>query len=43
VQGTAEQGAFARSDLDELLDLATAGMAKLSAFQEQALGAPAAE
>jgi ribonuclease PH len=43
VQGTAEQGAFARSELDELLDLATVGMAKLSAFQEQALGAPAAE
>jgi ribonuclease PH len=43
VQGTAEQDAFARSELDELLDLATAGMARLSAFQEQALGAAAAE
>ncbi|HEX2196972.1 MAG TPA: ribonuclease PH [Actinomycetota bacterium] len=43
VQGTAEQGAFERSELDALLDLATAGIAQLSAHQQQALGAPAGE
>ena len=43
VQGTAEQGAFERSELDQLLDLATAGIAELSGHQEQALGAPAAD
>lgn len=37
VQGTAEQGAFQRSELDELLDLATTGIADLSGRQEQAL------
>lgn len=40
VQGTAEQGAFERSELDRLLDLATAGIVELSGHQEQALGAP---
>ena len=43
VQGTAEQGAFERSELDALLDLATSGMAELSAHQQQALGAPVGE
>ncbi len=43
VQGTAEQGAFERSELDALLDLATSGIAQLSALQQQALGAPAGE
>lgn len=43
VQGTAEQGAFERSELDRLLDLATDGIAQLTAHQQRALGAPAAE
>ncbi|HEX2057169.1 MAG TPA: ribonuclease PH [Actinomycetota bacterium] len=43
VQGTAEQGAFERSELDALLDLATHGIAQLSAHQSQALGAPVGE
>ena len=43
VQGTAEQGAFERSELDRLLDLATAGIGQLTAHQQRALGAPAAE
>lgn len=43
VQGTAEQGAFERSELDRLLDLATEGIVSLSAAQEKALGAPVTE
>ena len=43
VQGTAEQGAFERSELDRLIDLATEGIAQLTAHQQRALGAPAAE
>lgn len=43
VQGTAEQGAFERSELDRLLDLATDGIGQLTAHQEAALGAPPAE
>jgi ribonuclease PH len=43
VQGTAEQGAFERSELDLLLELATNGIAELTAHQQRALGAPAAE
>ena len=43
VQGTAEQGAFERSELDMLLDLATKGIGELAALQEKALGAPPAE
>ena len=39
VQGTAEHGAFDRSQLDEMLDLATKGIAELTAQQEMALGA----
>ncbi|HEV2754332.1 MAG TPA: ribonuclease PH [Actinomycetota bacterium] len=43
VQGTAEQGAFERSELDRLLDLATDGIAQLTSHQQRALGAPARE
>jgi ribonuclease PH len=39
VQGTAEHGAFERSELDAMLDLATKGIAELTAQQELALGA----
>jgi ribonuclease PH len=39
VQGTAEHGAFERSQLDEMLDLATNGIGELTAHQETALGA----
>jgi ribonuclease PH len=39
VQGTAEQGAFERKELDMLLDLATDGIASLTGHQERALGA----
>jgi ribonuclease PH len=39
VQGTAEHGAFERAQLDELVDLATKGIADLTAKQEIALGA----
>jgi ribonuclease PH len=38
VQGTAEHGAFDRSELEEMLDLATKGIAELTAQQEMALG-----
>jgi ribonuclease PH len=37
VQGTAEGAPFRRDELDALLDLAVAGCAQLSAFQQQAL------
>ncbi|MDQ4142262.1 MAG: ribonuclease PH [Actinomycetota bacterium] len=43
VQGTAEHGAFERSELDEMLDVAGKGIAELTALQERALGAPAAD
>jgi ribonuclease PH len=39
VQGTAEHGAFDRTQLDEMLDLATKGIGELTAQQEMALGA----
>ena len=39
VQGTAEQGAFERKELDMLLDLATDGIVQLTSHQEKALGA----
>ena len=39
VQGTAEGEPFSRADLDTLLDLATAGIDRLTAFQRQTLGA----
>jgi ribonuclease PH len=38
VQGTAEEGAFERSELDMLLDLATKGINELSQMQRDALG-----
>jgi ribonuclease PH len=43
VQGTAEQGAFERSELDTMLDLATKGIGDLTMYQERALGAPPGE
>src|ERR1051325_766685 len=39
VQATAERVAFARDELDELLDLGAAGIEKIGEAQEQALGA----
>ena len=38
VQGTGEHGTFDRTQLDELLNLATAGIATLDAAQQKALG-----
>lgn len=43
VQGTAEQGVFDRSELDDLLDLAMKGITELTTRQEMALGAPDAD
>jgi ribonuclease PH len=43
VQGTAEHGAFERAQLDELIDLATKGIAGLVSEQEMALGASEAD
>ncbi|QDB78569.1 ribonuclease PH [Georgenia sp. 311] len=40
VQGTAERKPFERHELDELLDLAVAGTAKLTELQRAALAAP---
>lgn len=37
VQGTAERMLFARKDLDAMIDLATAGLAKVSTLQKQAI------
>lgn len=39
VQGTAEHGAFDRTQLDAMMDLATKGIGELTAQQEMALGA----
>jgi ribonuclease PH len=38
VQGTGEQGTFARAELDTILDLATGGIRSLFALQRKALG-----
>lgn len=38
VQGTGEQGTFARAELDTILDLATGGIRQLFELQRQALG-----
>jgi len=38
LQGTAEGTPFSRDDLDEILDLASAGIAELTKIQQQALG-----
>jgi ribonuclease PH len=49
VQGTAEGAPFSRADLDALLELGAAGIARIQEAQRQALGlgarpsAPAAE
>ena len=40
IQGTAEGHAFRRHELDALLDLATAGLAKIFVLQSQAIAAP---
>jgi len=40
VQGTAEGKAFGRTQLDDMLDAALAGIAELKALQERALVAP---
>jgi len=39
VQGTAEGSPFSRSSLDDMLDLAAAGVARLTELQREALGA----
>jgi ribonuclease PH len=39
VQGTGEAGTFSRTQLDTLLDLATAGLDRLTALQRESLGA----
>lgn len=38
VQGTGEQGTFDRSELDQLLDLATKGITEITGAQKRALG-----
>jgi ribonuclease PH len=38
IQGTAEGEAFSRDELTALVDLAEAGIAKLTEFQRQVLG-----
>lgn len=43
VQGTAEHAPFAREELGQLLDLATAGNAQLAALQRMALAGPSGE
>ena len=42
VQATAEQEPFSRERLDELLELAAAGIEQIAAAQEDAVGAAAA-
>ena len=41
VQGTAEHGAFDRSELDAMLDLATKGIVELTNRQQETIAAPA--
>ena len=43
VQGTAEQGSFERSELDQMIDLAAKGISELTGEQDVALGAPRAD
>lgn len=43
VQGTAEQGAFERSELDTMLDLATKAIVELTSRQEEAIAAARAK
>jgi ribonuclease PH len=40
VQGTAEGAAFSRAEMDQLLNLADAGIAELMHLQQQALAQP---
>ena len=42
VQGTAEHGVFERAELDDLLELASGGIAQLAMYQNQALEAASA-
>jgi ribonuclease PH len=41
VQGTGENGTFARDDLDRLLEIATRGIREIDLAQQRALGGPA--
>jgi ribonuclease PH len=43
VQGTAEQGAFSRQQMDQMIDLAAAGIRQLFALQKTAVDAPPGE
>jgi ribonuclease PH len=43
VQGTAEHGAFTRQQMDQMIDLAAAGIRQLFALQKTAVEAPAGE
>jgi ribonuclease PH len=43
VQGTAEHGAFSRAQMDQMVDLAAAGIRQLFALQRTAIEAPPAE
>ena len=43
VQGTAEHGAFSRQQLDQMVDLAAAGIRQLFALQRTAIEAPPGE
>jgi ribonuclease PH len=43
VQGTAERGAFTRQQMDQMIDLAAAGIRQLFAVQRTAIEAPRAE
>ena len=43
VQGTAEHGAFSRQQMDQMVDLAAAGIRQLFTLQNQAIAAPAGE
>ena len=43
VQGTAEHGAFTRQQMDQMIDLAAAGIRQLFALQRTAVEAPAGE
>ncbi len=40
MQGTAEGLAFTRSELDELLDIATGGINQIVALQDEAVATP---
>jgi ribonuclease PH len=43
IQGTAEQGAFSRQQMDAMIDLAAAGIRQLFGLQRQAIDAPKSE